>query len=73
MSTGTTGLDQMHSRLLGFGLAHAAERLPEAMSEAVRENRPGHELLAHLLGHEHESRRSGGSAPRSSCRASPRE
>jgi len=56
MSTGTTGLDQIRSRLLGFGLAHAAERLPEAMSEAVRENRPGHELLAHLLGHEHESR-----------------
>jgi len=56
MSSATPPLDQIRMRLMGFGLHHAAERLAEAMSEAVRENRPAHEMLEHLLGHEHQAR-----------------
>lgn len=56
MSVDSTPLDQIRGRLLGIDLSHAAERLPAAMSDAVKKNQPVHELLASLLGHEHPSR-----------------
>jgi DNA replication protein DnaC len=45
-------VDGTRQKLLALGLAHAAEALAEELSEAVKHNRPAHQVLDHLLGRE---------------------
>jgi DNA replication protein DnaC len=58
MSTNTppggppTQIDELRQRLIGLGLAHAAEALAEELSEAVKHDRAGHVLLDRLLSRE---------------------
>ena len=42
-------LDGLRQKLLGLGLAHAAEVLAEELSEAVKHDRAGHVVLDRLL------------------------
>jgi DNA replication protein DnaC len=55
-NTNTNGpavqLDELRRRLIGLGLAHAAEALAEELSEAVKHDRAGHVLLDRLLSRE---------------------
>jgi DNA replication protein DnaC len=45
-------VDELRQRLLGLGLAHAAEALADELSEAVKHDRAGHVLLDRLLARE---------------------
>jgi DNA replication protein DnaC len=45
-------VDALRQKLLGLGLAHAAEALVEELSEAVKHDRAGHLVLDRLLTHE---------------------
>jgi DNA replication protein DnaC len=45
-------VDGIREKLLGLGLAHAAEALAEELSEAVKHDRPAHALLDRLLSKE---------------------
>jgi len=49
-------VDGLRQRLLGLGLAHAAEALAEELSEAVKHDRAGHVVLDRLLSHEANAR-----------------
>ena len=42
-------VDSTREKLLQLGLAHAAEVLAEELSEAVKHNRPAHQVLDRLL------------------------
>ena len=50
--TPPVGVDTLREKLLGLGLAHAAEALAEELSEAVKHDRAGHVVLDRLLAHE---------------------
>jgi DNA replication protein DnaC len=45
-------VDASRAKLLGLGLAHAAEALTEELSDAVKHDRPAHVVLDRLLGRE---------------------
>jgi len=45
-------VDGIREKLLGLGLAHAAEALAEELSEAVKHDRPAHVVLDRLLARE---------------------
>jgi DNA replication protein DnaC len=45
-------VDSLREKLLGLGLAHAAEALAEELSEAVKHNRAAHVVLDRLLSRE---------------------
>ncbi len=45
-------VDSTREKLQQLGLAHAAEALGEELSEAVKHNRPAHQVLDRLLGQE---------------------
>jgi DNA replication protein DnaC len=45
-------VDGTREKLVQLGLAHAAEALAEELSEAVKHNRPAHQVLDRLLAHE---------------------
>jgi len=45
-------VDGTRAKLVQLGLAHAAEALAEELSEAVKHNRPGHQVLDRLLSRE---------------------
>jgi hypothetical protein len=45
-------VDGLRKKLLGLGLAHAAEALAEELSDAVKHDRPAHGVLDRLLGRE---------------------
>jgi DNA replication protein DnaC len=49
-------VDGTRERLEQLGLWHAAERLGEEPSEAVKHDRPAHQVLDRLLGHEAQAR-----------------
>jgi DNA replication protein DnaC len=48
----TLEVDRTREQLAQLGLVHAAEALAEELSEAVKHNRPAHQLLDRLLGRE---------------------
>jgi DNA replication protein DnaC len=50
--TARAEVDGLREKLLGLGLAHAAEALAEELSEAVKHDRPAHVVLDRLLGRE---------------------
>ena len=45
-------VDHTREKLIGLGLAHAAAALASELSEAVKHNRPAHQLIDRLLAHE---------------------
>src|SRR5262245_61523063 len=45
-------VDRTREQLVHLGLTHAAEALAEELSEAVKHNRPAHQVLDRLLGRE---------------------
>jgi DNA replication protein DnaC len=49
-------VDAIREKLLGLGLAHAAQALAEELSEAVKHDRPAHVVLGRLLACEADAR-----------------
>jgi DNA replication protein DnaC len=49
-------IDTTREKLVQLGLAHAAEALAEELSEAVKQNRPAHQVLERLLAREVQQR-----------------
>lgn len=53
MSRRKLDVDRTRERLLGLGLAHAADQLEPLLSEAVKEGHAPHALIDALLDAEH--------------------
>lgn len=56
MSRRKLDVDRTRERLLGLGLAHAADQLEPLLSEAVKEGHAPHALIDALLDAEHQAR-----------------
>ena len=56
MSRRKLDIDRTRERLLGLGLAHAADQLEPMLSDAVKDGHPPHAVLDALLDAEHQAR-----------------